>query len=148
MRNRKVTLLVAIGIPVAIIGWAAFRPELLFVNKSVNETGPAVAETLRTGSFESYAHETKGKAAILKSGGSLILRLSQFSTSNGPDVHILLSKTSDPKDIAGSLDLGSIKGNQGDQNYTLPAGTDPTAFNAVTVWCKRFNVSFGGATLS
>jgi len=148
MRNRKVTLLVAIGIPVAIIGWAAFRPELLFVNKSVNETGPAVAETLRTGSFESYAHETKGKAAILKSGGSLILRLSQFSTSNGPDVHILLSKTSDPKDITGSLDLGSIKGNQGDQNYTLPAGTDPTAFNAVTVWCKRFNVSFGGATLS
>jgi hypothetical protein len=148
MRNRKATLLVAIGIPVAVIGWAAFRPELLFVNKSVNETGPAAAETLRTGSFESYAHETKGKATILKSAGSLVLRLSEFSTSNGPDVHILLSKTNDPQNIAGSIDLGSIKGNQGDQNYTLPAGTDPDQYNSVTVWCKRFDVSFGGASLS
>jgi len=148
MRNRKATFIAAIGIPVAILGWAAFRPELLFVNKSVNETGPAVAETLRTGSFESYAHETKGKAALLKSSGGFILRLSDFSTSNGPDVHVLLSKTSDPRDIAGSVDLGSIKGNQGDQNYTLPAGTDPNQFNSVTVWCKRFDVSFGGAALS
>jgi hypothetical protein len=147
MRNRKATFIAAIGIPVAILGWAAFRPELLFVNKSVNETGPAVAETLRSGSFESYAHETKGKAAILKSAGGFILRLSDFSTSNGPDVHVLLSKTSDPMDITESLDLGSIKGNQGDQNYTLPAGTDPSQFNSVTVWCKRFDVSFGGAAL-
>ncbi len=148
MRNRKATLVAAIGIPLAILGWAAFRPELLFVNKSVNETGPAVAETLRTGSFESYAHETKGKVTILKSAGGFVLRLSEFSTSNGPDVHVLLSKTSDPTNIAGSVDLGSIKGNQGDQNYTLPAGTDPNQFNSVTVWCKRFDVSFGGASLS
>ncbi|HEX9264600.1 MAG TPA: DM13 domain-containing protein [Candidatus Binatia bacterium] len=46
------------------------------------------------------------------------------------------------------MDLGSIKGNIGDQNYDLPAGVDLSKYRAVTVWCKRFGVNFATAPLA
>jgi hypothetical protein len=150
---RKKQLLLALAVPLAIAGWALFRPELLFVNKSVSETLPvtsgASVETLSQGKFVSYAHETNGTAEIVNSGGKRFLRLSGFETSNGPDVHVLLVKSSDPQALGNMdyLDLGSIKGNRGDQNYELPASFQEGEFQSVTIWCKRFNVNFGGATL-
>jgi hypothetical protein len=49
---------------------------------------------------------------------------------------------------AGFIDLGSIKGNIGSQNYTLGPDVDLSKYRAVSVWCKRFSVNFGGAALS
>lgn len=137
------------AVPVLALGWALFRPELLFVNQKVNETAPNAATTtvLKSGSFASYAHETEGKAELLMEGSRRILRLSGFKTSNGPDVHVLFVKNSDPKMLDNSVDLGSIKGNVGDQNYEVPANISTEEIKAATIWCKRFNVSFGGAPL-
>ncbi len=154
MRNRKQLALLA-TIPLAIGGWALFRPELLFVNQSVDEKLPTVGnasvETLASGSFESYAHETKGMAQIVESAGKTFLRLSEFHTSNGPDVRVYLTKGSDTTQAGvhqdGFVDLGPIKGNIGNQNYELPAGTKADQFGGVAIWCKRFDVGFGGATL-
>ena len=48
---------------------------------------------------------------------------------------------------AGFVDLGSMKGNTGDQNYDVPATVDFATYQAVTIWCARFNVNFGTAPL-
>jgi hypothetical protein len=138
------------GIPVLVVGWALFRPELLFINQEVNEAQTQGA-VLEQGSFVSYAHETKGEAKIIQAGADKVLRLENFHTSNGPDVRVYLVKGSDSTSegvMKGFVDLGSIKGNIGDQNYTLPAGIDLKEYDAVAIWCKRFSVGFGGATLA
>jgi hypothetical protein len=80
------------------------------------------------------------------------LRFSEFKTSNGPAVHVYLVAADDATDNdtvknAGFLDLGSIKGSEGDQNYELPADADLDKYRAVTVWCQRFGVNFGTAPL-
>ncbi len=49
---------------------------------------------------------------------------------------------------AGYLDLGSLKGNIGDQNYDIPVGTDLGKYHAVTIWCMWFSVNFGTAPLT
>jgi len=49
---------------------------------------------------------------------------------------------------AGFLELGSLKGNIGDQNYDIPADVDFEKYHAVTIWCKRFSVNFGTAPLN
>ena len=49
---------------------------------------------------------------------------------------------------AGFIDLGSIKGNIGDQNYTLGPDVDLSKYRTVSVWCKRFSVNFGAAPLT
>jgi hypothetical protein len=46
---------------------------------------------------------------------------------------------------AGFIDLGSIKGNMGDQNYDVPNTVDLDKYQAVTIWCAHFNVNFGTA---
>ena len=154
MSNKlKVALLVLI---VAVAGaWYAFRPERLFINQKVNEqfpTASAASDQLASGQFHSGAHETKGIVTVFQLGDKKTLRLTNFETSNGPDVHVYLVAAQDAKDNdtvtkAGFVDLGSLKGNIGDQNYDLPANADLAKYRAVTIWCKRFSVNFGTAPL-
>lgn len=137
--------------------WYAFRPERLFINQKVNEqfpTASAANNQLAAGEFHNGAHETKGMAAVFQlADGKKTLRLTNFATSNGPDVHVYLVAAQDAKDNdavtnAGFLDLGTLKGNIGDQNYELPANADLARYRAVTIWCKRFSVNFGTAPLN
>ena len=148
------------------IGWYLFRPELLFVQTTVNEGLPtetaartevasadAGSGVLLSGQFRSYAHETAGTASVHDLGGRRLLRLTGFSTSNGPDVRVFLVAANDATDDetvtrAGFVELGKLKGTQGDQNYEIPADVDLDKYRAVTIWCHRFNVNFGTAPLT
>ncbi len=141
---------------IVVGGWAAFRPERLFVNQTVNETLPSSGQGVPTlvsqGAFSSGVHPTKGTAGLYGNQGSYVLRLMNFSTSNGPDVHVYAVEGAQGSDDAkiksgGFLDLGSITGNIGDQNYRLPANFDAHKYGAVSIWCKRFAVNFGSAAL-
>ena len=157
MKRKKLIYGVAIILSIAL--WAAFRPERLFVNAKVNEAMPAGSSNLSqtvlsSGSFHSVAHESKGTASIYTlADGKRILRFTNFETSNGPDVHVYLIAANDATDSetvkkAGFLELGSLKGNIGDQNYEIPADADLAKYRAVTIWCKRFSVNFGTAPLN
>jgi hypothetical protein len=156
-------IIIGLGVIVLAIGWYAFRPELLFVNKTVNEEFPGGAVmasiekgpmSITKGNFKSLAHETKGVASIYQlADGKRTLRLTEFETSNGPDVHVYLTageveKGSDAIKHAGFIDLGSMKGNKGDQNYYIPADADLNKYKNVTIWCARFGVNFGTAPLN
>ncbi len=46
-----------------------------------------------------------------------------------------------------SVELGALKGNQGDQNYDLPAGVDLNQYQVVAIYCERFHAIFGVARL-
>lgn len=161
MQKKRVAIL--IGVIAAAGLWYAFRPELLFISQSVNESfptaaaapaGTAAATPLATGSFRSVAHESKGVATIFQlPDGRRTLRLTDFQTSNGPALHVYLVAAADAMDNetvtnADFIDLGDLKGNQGDQNYDLPANVDLAKYRAVTVWCQRFSVNFATAALS
>jgi len=155
MSNKLKVALPAL-IVIAAAAWYAFRPERLFINQRVNEhfpTASAANNQLAAGQFHSGAHETKGTATVFQlADGKKTLRLTNFATSNGPDVHVYLVAASDAKDNdtvtkSDYVDLGSLKGNIGDQNYELPAGADLAKYRAVTIWCKRFSVNFGTAPL-
>jgi hypothetical protein len=142
----------------AFVAWYAFRPERLVVNRHVNEAMPTAQGALSprplvSGQFYSILHPTAGNATIYGMGdGTRVLRLTGFSTSNGPDVHVYMVASDDAKDVAtvqqaGFIDLGVIKGNLGDQNYTLGGDLDLAKYRAVSIWCKRFSVNFGAAAL-
>lgn len=145
--------------PLLIALWWAFRPEKLFLNEAVSEGAPAaIAGEPRpefTGRFLANAHPTSGRATIYRSAeGKEYVRLSDFSTSNGPDVHVVLASADDAvltqKLVATDLDaveLGSLKANQGTQNYDLPAKADLYKYQAVVIYCERFHEIFGVARL-
>ena len=111
-------------------------------------------ERLLRGRFHTNAHETKGVATIYRlDDGRRVLRLTEFSTSNGPDVRVYLVAAGDVQGEdaakrAGVVDLGALKGNVGDQNYEVPEGLDLSQYRAVSIWCRRFSVNFGAAPLA
>ena len=57
-------------------------------------------QQLLSGHFKGYAHETDGTAAIYEIKGKRVLRLTNFKTSNGPDVHVYLVAAPDATDDA------------------------------------------------
>ena len=159
------TIIVLIALVVVAAGWYLFRPERLFVNATVNEQFPASAKgsttpsdtapaTLLEGRFHDVAHKGVGTATIHQlADGKRVLRFTGFETSNGPDVRVYLVAAADATDDAsvkqaGFVELGSLKGNIGDQNYDVPEGVDLSKHRAVTIWCKRFGVNFATAPLT
>src|SRR5947209_10918689 len=151
-------LAVPIVAVVVLIALYAFRPERVVVNRQVDEAMPATqgglsAQPLESGRFYSILHPTEGVATIYQMGdGTRVLRLTSFSTSNGPDVHVYMVAADDAKDVAtvqkaGFIDLGVLKGNIGNQNYSLGSDLDLAKYRAVSIWCKRFSVNFGAAAL-
>ena len=155
---KKWKLVIPVAAVAVFLAWYAFRPERLVVNRRVDEAMPAAQggsspQPLVSGQFYSILHPTAGTATIYRMGdGSRVLRFTNFTTSNGPDVHVYMVAADDAKDIAtvqhaGFIDLGVIKGNVGDQNYTLGGDVDLAKYRAVSIWCKRFSVNFGAARL-
>ncbi|WP_306357752.1 MULTISPECIES: DM13 domain-containing protein [unclassified Nocardia] len=156
-------LVVALG-----IGLALFQPWRLFTNTTVEEAAPTVnapvtpgatparPRTLYTGEFISHEHATSGTLRVLDLGnGQRVLRLEDLDTSDGPALFVWLSDAPvlPGRDGWGVFDdgafvsLGNLKGNKGSQNYEIPADVDLSTLRSVSIWCDRFNVSFGAAEL-
>ena len=90
-------------------------------------------------------HNAEGVAKIIQlADGTDILRLENFKATNGPDLYVYLSTDKTNADI---VNLGRLKGNIGNQNYLIPAGTDITQYNTSLIWCRAFSVIFGSAQL-
>lgn len=166
-------VVIAAGVAAAIFVLVYFQPQKLFIDDRVNESLPTAAPpsvvtqssapgsttapgpvTAASGSFRSLAHPTSGTAKIVTlPDGSSYVRVEGFRTDNGPDLFLYLSPNDgtarDDDTIAqGALNLGKLKGNIGDQNYAIPAGTDLSKYNSVLIWCKRFTTGFGVAPLA
>ncbi|WP_308169610.1 DM13 domain-containing protein [Acrocarpospora catenulata] len=114
--------------------------------------GPRV---LSMGTFITHEHETSGVAKVLQlPNGERVLRIENLDTSDGPDLRVWLSDQPVKEgewrvfDDGEWLELGELKGNKGNANYPIPASADLDSLTSVTIWCRRFAVSFGAAPLA
>ena len=141
-----------VGMPAGAFLWYAFSP-LLF--DDVVSERLAEAEVVATGAFRDadMAHKGSGTAALVAlPGGGHEVQLSEFQVTNGPDLEVWLSAHPDPEnsgDVKENVwvSLGRLKGNVGDQAYSVPEGTDIATFKSVVIWCEQFGVLFSPAAL-
>ena len=176
--RRRWVLLAVAGSVAVVAALVTFQPWKLVVDEVVDEAVPVAVQTtaasrttasptptpdataprvLARGTLISHEHATSGTVVVLAlADGRRVLRLQDLRTSNGPDVKVWLS---DAEVRPGSdgwrvfddgryADLGSLKGNVGNQNYVIPADVDLTTLSSLSLWCDRFDVSFGAATLA
>lgn len=119
----------------------------------VRPTAPVEVTTIASGQFRDAdeSHRGSGTAAIYElEDGSMLLRFEEFEVTNGPDLHVYLVPHENPTssgDLTGYVDLGSLKGNIGDQNYEIPGGVDVSQFGSVVIYCVPFHVFFSVAPL-
>ena len=95
-------------------------------------------------------HKGSGTATLYSlADGANVVRLEDFEVTNGPDLHVLLSTSDDPAAGLGEyVDLGSLKGNVGNQNYDIPADVDVSLYRSVIIYCDPFHVLFASASFS
>ena len=161
----RLTLIAVVAIVVFALAWWLGSP--LFLNRTVDEPFPterpepgpifvqADAVPLLTGEFRDADdfHKGSGRATLYRlEDGRLFLRLENFTVTNGPDLHVILSSHPDPADqeevnSGAYLDLGNLKGNVGNQNYEVPVDADLSSVQSVVIYCKPFHVVFSKASL-
>ncbi|MBI2168682.1 MAG: DM13 domain-containing protein [Actinobacteria bacterium] len=174
---RRPIVIVGAVVALGVAAWLAFGyfgVQTLFTEDKVDEAAPSFARSGDSasaddpdaaaaadaaadavtfqGSFIERSHATDGTALVLTDeGGRRVLRFEGFETDNGPDLNVYLSPAG--ADAAASefdddyVDLGDLKGNQGDQNYEIPDDVDLDKYSTVVIWCVRFSVAFGAADL-
>lgn len=129
----------------------------LWIDRVVSEGLPAELQvtTLAQGRFRDAdsAHKGEGVATIFATAsGASVLRFTEFSGTNGPDLKVWLVKAAgvqSSNDVKASewLSLGPLKGNKGDQNYVIPDSVELADYPSVVIWCKQFGVLFAAADL-
>ena len=153
MRKRRWLIPVGAVLIAAFASAAWYLASPLFLTQTVAEGMPQGGVLLAQGGFvdgETF-HKGHGMAGIYRlSDGVQVLRFENFQVTNGPDLHVLLSANPEPRDkdgLGSFVDLGSLKGNMGEQNYLLPADFSPAVYRSVVVFCKPFQVVFSAARL-
>lgn len=80
-----------------------------------------------------------------------ILRFQDFVSARCLDVRVYLARDPQPLSAlqleAGSLDLGRLKGNIGDQYYFLPLDHDLNVYESAVVFCLQFDTAITVARL-
>lgn len=153
MRRTIIAIIIgAIAVPAAVY---ALSP--LFIETTINESLPSglVQKTevqlsqmmTYSGNFVGVGdniHDAYGSVSVIPMNDANLLRLENFHSTNGPDLHVYLSTDKHATDF---IDLGNLKANNGNQNYEIPHGTDLSKYYTVLIWCKQFSVLFGSAEL-
>jgi hypothetical protein len=118
------------------------------IDRQQSNATTATASKIMTGSFIGAGdgfHNAEGLAKVIPlEDGRTIIRLENFKSTNGPNVHLYVATD---KAAPNFIDLGRLKANNGNQNYNIPNGTDLAKYNMALIWCKDFSVLFGSAQL-
>jgi hypothetical protein len=120
----------------------------ILATTSTEVVGPMA---IQTGQLYGIDHSAQGAVTIYEQGGTYVLRFEDGTDiQNGPDLYVwLLPATEyDGGTPAEYLDLGTLKGTVGSQNYELPPGYDPATHRFLLIWCLRFAVPFAAAPLA
>jgi electron transfer DM13 len=92
-------------------------------------------------------HSASGAASVYRlPDGSAFVRLENIDTPHAPAVYVYLVPRAEQTGPGGGVDLGSLKGNQGSQNYVIPRDVDIGQYKTVLLWCRRFSTPIAIAT--
>lgn len=113
------------------------------LDEQVSSSAVVQTQTM-PGVFVSNGENVTGTATIYNENGQLSLSLKDFSTNNGPDLHVYLSKEKQPVNF---IDLGKLKSIMGNQVYEISGKPDFSAYKFALIHCQQYNHLFGSAEL-
>lgn len=122
------------------------KPSAKSTAPTIAATEAAKASVTARGTFKGKSkHVTTGHASIGRIGKQWVVILEDDFTFDGaPDPHVALGSNGYRKDAS----LALLSSNNGKQVYAIPASLDVGKFNEIWIWCDKFAVPLGVASLS
>ena len=111
----------------------------------LNEMTDTSAVLKYSGDFASGPYGTvTGKAEIYEKASTFEVKLAGFNSSNGPALHVFISKEALQINF---IDLGALKSTAGNQVYSVPGMPDFMDYKYISIHCVAYNHLFGSALL-
>lgn len=143
---------------------SAANDSLMEIRPQTTQISPSdrplqLAATIKSGQFVRAEQATRGGASIVTKNGRSFLQLdSAFKTSSqGPDLVVILHRS---RNVLGTTQapnyalkggdyivLSRLKKYSGAQSYAIPANINLANYRSAAIWCRKFNATFGVATL-
>jgi putative oxidoreductase len=143
MKTKSISLITLFS---AVILLASCQKKNFAPTTSLNESVDTSFVSIHSGNFSSSSDKTViGTAEIYKMGENHQVKLSNFSSDNGPALHVFLSKEAIPKN---AIDLGALKSTMGTQVYNITGSPDFSTYKYISIHCVQYNHYFGSATLN
>ncbi len=153
--NEVAPSLARVLVQARIVGDVPVPPENQTMPQSIGE--PTVLTRVPFVEFEltyqeiALIYNSSGTVAIYQMPDDrLLLRLEGFRIDNAPNLHVVLSRSAEPRtaeDIGNYLDLGELQGTVGDQNYFIPEGADLELYRSVAIYSPQVGLVFAIAPL-
>ncbi len=147
MRKDDVTMAVAMA-------QAATSPNIVIPTEEQGMPVMTNPSVVAGGSFTEIdvVHTATGTATLYQlPDNSRLLRLENFTVTNGPDLHLYMirnPKPRKPEEIGNDyIDLGILIANVGNQNYQVPSEVDLNLYRGLVIYSAQFNVIFSTAEL-
>ncbi|MGI9404831.1 MAG: DM13 domain-containing protein [Hyphomicrobiaceae bacterium] len=108
-------------------------------------TAAIAADTVKSGSFRNAGgHKTSGSVSLVKDGDTYKVVLgSNFRHDGAPDPKVAFGNG---KYVKGTI-IGKLKKNNGASSYTVPKSLKVTQFTQIWIWCEKYNVPLGVASI-
>jgi len=100
----------------------------------------------RSGTFKGLSnHVTTGSVTLVKTGDGYVIELGEdFVFDGAPDPKVAFGK--DGKYDSSTL-IELLRSNTGAQSYAVPSSINPEDFNEIYIWCEKFAVGLGVASI-
>lgn len=89
-------------------------------------------------------HTASGTAKLYELSGKKYIVFDPYSSQNGPDLKVYLSKDENATEY---IRVGKLMAVTGRQVYEIPGNPDLAQYPFVHVWCEKFSVEFARAPL-
>jgi len=98
----------------------------------------------RQGVFVGVNHTASGKVMIYEKSGKKYIVFDPYSSDNGPDLKVYLSKDEHATEY---IRIGPLLSVTGRQTYEILGNPELALYPFVHVWCEKFSVEFARAAL-
>ena len=132
---------------IAFAGTSSINANAEYKSAPAAEQLASDTQQVSTGTFSGRTdHVTSGDVTLEKTASGYQLRFAgDFFLDGAPDPVVAIGNN---ETFLKSNKIGKLKRKKGAQVYILPAGFTPADFSEVYVWCEKFSVPLGVATLN
>ncbi|TWS24894.1 DM13 domain-containing protein [Tsukamurella sputi] len=142
-----VVVTVGLGLALTACGGSKDMPDATMTSTAPvmsSMTMAPAAPAMTTGTFSGLnGKAVAGTATITGS----VVELAGFSSDEGPDLHLYLTKGTSEGDVKAGVRLGAISYDKAAQRFMLPEGTAAGSYTHLVVHCDKALAVFGAAQL-